>query len=70
MITPLHLLGFVSTEEDVVMDEKQEKRKINCGREKGKQKQKLQNSRYNNLQKKVLIINADPEKGLGYGFQQ
>ena len=28
--TPLHLLGFVSTEDDVVMNEKREKRKINC----------------------------------------
>ena len=34
--TPLHLLGFVSTEDDVVMDEKREKRKINCGTEKAK----------------------------------
>ena len=31
--TPLHLLGFVSAEDDVVMDEKREKRKINCGKE-------------------------------------
>ena len=29
--TPLHLLGFVSTDDDVVMDEKREKKKINCG---------------------------------------
>ena len=69
--TPLHLLGFVSTEDDVVMDEKREKRKINCGTEKRKsQKQKPQNSRYNNVQNKVLIINANTEKGLVYGFQQ
>ena len=34
--TPLHLLGFVSSEDDVVMDEKREKRKINCGTEKAK----------------------------------
>ena len=38
--TPLHLLGFVSTEDDVVMDEKREKRKINCGTEKGNTKAK------------------------------
>ena len=36
--TPLHLLDFVSTEDDVVMDEKREMRKINCGTEKGRQK--------------------------------
>ena len=49
---PLHLLGFVSTEDDVVMDEKQEKRKINCGTEKGKHESKNLNSRYNNVQNK------------------
>ena len=39
--TPLHLLGFVSTEDDVVlMAEKREKRKINCGTEKGNHKSK------------------------------
>ena len=38
--TPLHLLGFVSTEDDVVMDEKRENRKINCGTEKGNHKSK------------------------------
>lgn len=32
--------GVVSTEDDVVMDEKGEKRKINCGTEKGKHKSK------------------------------
>ena len=32
--------GVVSTEDDVVMNEKGEKRKINCGAEKGKHKRK------------------------------
>ena len=69
--TPLHLLGFVSTEDDVVMDEKREKRKINCGTEKGKHKSK--NHRIvgtTTFKIKVLIINADTKKGLVYGFQQ
>ena len=38
--TPLHFLGFVPTEDEVVMDEKREKRKINYGTEKGKHKSK------------------------------
>ena len=46
--TPLHLLGFVSTEDDVVMDEKREKR----DRKRKTQKQKPQNSSYNNVQNK------------------
>ena len=37
---PPHLLGFVSTEDGVVMDEKREKRKLNCVTEKGKHKSK------------------------------
>ena len=65
--------GFsvVSTEDDVVMNEKGEKRKINCGAEKGKHKKKTPNSRATTMLKtKVLIINSDNEKGLVYGFQQ
>ena len=51
--TPLHLLGFVSTKDDVVMDEKREKRKINCGTEKGKHKSRNHRTvRYNNVQNK------------------
>ena len=61
--TPLHLLGFVSTEDDVVMDEKREKRKINCGTEK-------LTVGTTTFKTKILIINADTEKGLVYGFQQ
>ena len=69
--TPLHLLGFVSTEDDVVMDEKGEKRKINCGREKGKHKSKnprtVGTTKFKTI---VFIIKSDTEKGLVYGFQQ
>ena len=69
--TPLYLLGFVSTEDDVVMDEKREKRKINCGTEKEKHKSKNHRTVGTTTFKiKVLIINADTEKGLVYGFQQ
>ena len=69
--TALHLLGFVSTEDDVVMAEKWEKRKINCGIEKGKHKSKDHRTVGTTVFKtKVLIINADTEKGLVYGFQQ
>ena len=53
------------------MDEKREKRKINCGTEKGKHKSK--NHRIvgtTTFKIKVLIINADTKKGLVYGFQQ
>ena len=64
MITPLHLLGFVSTEDDVAMDEKREKRKINCGTEEGKQKQKQNRTvGTTTFKTKVLIINTDTEKG-------
>ena len=57
--TPLHLLGFVSTEDDVVMDEKREKRKINCGTEKRKHKSKNHKTvGTTTFKTKVLIINA------------
>ena len=53
------------------MDEKREKRKINCGTEKGKHKSKNHRTVGTTAFKtKVLIINADTEKGLVYGFQQ
>ena len=69
--TPLHLLDFVSTVDDVVMDEKREKRKINCGTEKAKHKSKNHRTvGTTTFKTKVLIINADTEKGLVYGFQQ
>ena len=48
------------------MDGKRERRKINCGTEKGKHKSK----NHRTFKTKVLIINADTEKGLVYGFQQ
>ena len=58
--TPLHLLGFVSTEDDVVMDEKQEKRKVNCETEKGIHKSKNHRTvGTTTFKTKVLIINAD-----------
>ena len=67
--TPSHLLGFVSTEDDVVKDQKREKRKIKCGTEKGKHKSKNHRTVGSTTFKtKVLIINADTEKGLIYGF--
>ena len=44
--------------------------KLTVGQKKEITKAKPQNSRYNNVQNKVLIINADTEKGLVYGFQQ
>ena len=67
----IELLGFVSTEDDVVMDEKREKRKINCGTEKGKHKSKNHRTvARKTFETKVLIINADTEKGLVCGFQQ
>ena len=54
---------------DVVMDEKREK--INRGTEKGKHKSKNHRTECTTTFKtKVLIINADTEKGLVYGFQQ
>ena len=53
------------------MDEKREKRKINCGTEKGKHKRKNHRTVGTATFKiKVLIINADIEKGLVCGFQQ
>ena len=53
------------------MDEKREKRKINCGTEKRKHKSKNHRTvGTTTLKTKVLIINADTEKGLAYGFQQ
>ena len=56
---------------DVVMDEKREKRKINCGTEKGKHKSKNKRTvGTTTFKTKVLIVNADTEKGLFYGFQQ
>ena len=68
---PLHLLGVVSTEDDVVLDEKREKRKINCGTEKGKHNGKNHRTAGTTTFKtKVLIINADNEKGLVHGFQK
>ena len=58
--TPLNLLGFVSTEDDFVMDEKQENRKINCGTEKGKHKSKMDRTvGTTTFKTKVLLINAD-----------
>ena len=63
--------GVVSTEDDVVMNEKGEKRKINCGTEKGKHKSKNHRTAGTSTFKtKVFMINADNEKGLVYGFQQ
>ena len=54
-----------------IMDEKREKRKINCGTEKGKDKSKNHRTVGTaTFKTKVLIINADTEKGLVYGFQQ
>ena len=51
------------------MDEKREKRKINCGTEKGKHKSKNHRTvGKTTFKTKVLIINADTEKGLVYGF--
>ena len=53
------------------MDEKREKRKINCGTEKGKHKSKNHRTvGTTTFKTKVLIIKADTEKGLVYGFQQ
>ena len=63
--TPLHLLGFVSTEDDVVMDEKREKRKINCGTENGKHKSKSHRiAGTTTFKTKLFIINADTQKGI------
>ena len=62
--------GVVSTEDDVVMDEKGEKRKINCGTEKGNKSKNHRTVATTTFKTKVLIINADNEKGLVYGFQQ
>ena len=53
------------------MDEKREKRKINCGTEKGKHESKNHRTvATTRFKTKVLIINADTEKGLVSGFQQ
>lgn len=53
------------------MDEKREKRKINCGKEKGKHETKNRRTvGITRFKTKGLIINADTEKGLVYGFQQ
>ena len=53
------------------MDEKREKRKITCGTEKKKNKSKNHRTvATKTFKTKVLIINADTEKGLVYGFQQ
>ena len=69
--TPLHLLGFVSTADDVVMDEKRERRKINCGTEKEKYKSKNHKTvRYDNVQNKSFNNKFRYWKGLVYGFQQ
>ena len=63
--------GVVSTEDDVVMNEKGEKRKISCGTEKGKHKSKNHRTAGTTMFKtKVLILNSDNENGLVYGFQQ
>ena len=53
------------------MDEKREKSKINCGTEKGKHKSKNHRTvGTTTFKTKVIIRNADTEKGLVYGFQQ
>ena len=60
------------------MDEKRQKRKINCGTEKGNTKAKTTVGTTTfkttvgtrTFKTKVLIINSDTIKGLVYGFQQ
>ena len=52
------------------MDKKGDKMKINCGIEKGKHKSKNHKTvGTTTFKTKFLIINADTEEGLVYGFQ-